>query len=148
MNDGNALNKEIKDMDLVGLINQRRNTAYEMSYIDLDSDIDRPLKAYTDNFQAFIDEDGTVNGVAPDIIKYMKQNSIGSLYVERNELFNVYKTFMCWDRMLTKFEWLLNSIHTIVVLPDYIAGHLNECQINVLKSLKSKGLYRGVIPND
>ena len=73
MNDGNALNKEIKDMDLVGLINQRRNTAYEMSYIDLDSDIDRPLKAYTDNFQAFIDEDGTVNGVAPDIIKYMKQ---------------------------------------------------------------------------
>lgn len=119
-----------------------------MSYIDLDSDIDRPLKAYTDNFQAFIDEDGTLNGFAPDIIKYMKQNSIGSLYVERNELFNVYKTFMCWDRMLTKFEWLLNSIHAIVVLPDYIAGHRNKCQINVLKSLKSKGLYRGVIPND
>lgn len=135
-------------MDLVGLINQRRNTAYEMSYIDIDSDNDRPLKAYTDNFQAFIDEDGTVNGFAPDIIKYMKQNSIGSLYVERNELFNVYKTFMCWDRTLAKFEWLLNCIHTIVVLPDYIAGHPNKCQINVLKSLKLKGLYRGVIPND
>lgn len=32
MNDGNALNKEIKDMDLVGLINQRhsiRNVIYQ-----------------------------------------------------------------------------------------------------------------------
>ena len=146
MNDENALNKEIKDMDLVGLINQESNIAYKMLYYDFD--FDRPLNVCTDNFQAFIDEDGSVNCVAPDIIRYMKQNSIGSLYVERNELFNVYKTFMCWDRMLTKFEWLLNSIHTIVVLPDYIAGHPNECQINVLKSLKSKGLYRGVISND